>query len=115
LVDRLDKAISLANEGYFDEASAGFSDVANNDYDEYGVFCHEWIDKINRYKDLSNLANRPAMKQLAKPKWEKFVQQYGDEFDPLDVESKFLPSKKVIPLVQPGATAPAAANLTARD
>ncbi len=101
LVDRLDKAVSLANEGYFDEAILDFKDVANNDFDEYGAFCHEWIEKINRYRDIAKLVDRPAMRQLAKPKWETFVQQYGTEFDPLKVEDKFSASKRAIPVPQP--------------
>jgi tetratricopeptide (TPR) repeat protein len=90
LVDRLDKAISLANEGYFDEAIKGFSNVGQNDYASYGEFCHTWIDKINRYKELADMANRPTMKKLAAPKWEAFVRQYsGDDFfDPLGVKDK---------------------------
>jgi tetratricopeptide (TPR) repeat protein len=57
-------------------------------YDEYGAFCNSWIEKIHLYREISKLTNRPGMKALALPKWERFVQDYGTDFDPLSVAIK---------------------------
>jgi tetratricopeptide (TPR) repeat protein len=91
LVDRLEKAAALANEGHFDEAIKRFNDVSRNDPDSYGDFCHNWIDKIRRYQDVVRHSAVPALKALAKQKWEAFVQQFtGDDFfDPLNIQAKF--------------------------
>lgn len=88
LVDQLDKALSLAFEGFFDKAVEEFNIVMHNAYDEYGTFCHNWIEQIARYREIAKLANRPAMIQLALPKWKVFTQQYGYDFDPLGVHAK---------------------------
>jgi tetratricopeptide (TPR) repeat protein len=88
LVDQLDKALSLAFEGFFDKAVEEFNIVMHNAYDEYGTFCHNWIEQIARYREIGKLANRPAMIQLALPKWKTFTQQYGHDFDPLGVYAK---------------------------
>lgn len=88
LVDQLDKALSLAFEGFFDKAVEEFNIVMHNAYDEYGSFCHNWIEQIARYREIAKLANRTAMIQLAMPKWKAFTQQYGFDFDPLGVHAK---------------------------
>ncbi|NJR12676.1 toll/interleukin-1 receptor domain-containing protein [bacterium] len=87
LVDRLEKAIALANEGLFEAAVTGFNNVAHNDYASYGDFCHQWIDKINRYKEIASLAQHDSMKKLALPKWDAFLRQSAGDglFDPLGV------------------------------
>jgi HEAT repeat protein len=98
LADRLAKAIALAQEGVFDSAIEGFTDVAHNDHANFGDFCHTWIEKINRYKEVISLATHASMKRLALPKWAAFLKQYADDdpFDPLGVEEK-LAIKKAAP------------------
>lgn len=90
LVERLDKAAALANEGHFDEAVKRFNDVSRNDPESYGDFCHTWIDKIKRYQDVVKHASSPALKSLARQKWDGFAQQFtGDDFfDPLNLQAK---------------------------
>ncbi len=90
LVDRLAKAVALAQEGVFEAAVEGFAEVAHNDYAAFGNFCHTWIEKINRYKEIVSLSTYAAMKPLARPKWEAFLTQYAgdDTFDPLGVQEK---------------------------
>ena len=90
LVDQLDKALSLAFEGHFDRAVQEFTIVMHNAYEEYGAFCNSWIEQIARYREIAKLASRAAMMQLALPKWEKFTQQYGQDFDPLSIRAKCL-------------------------
>ena len=93
LVDQLDKALSLAHEGYFDEAMYDLNTVMHQAYDEYGAFCHGWIEKISHYREVTKMAQRPTMRQLALSKWDEFTQQYGEEFDPLYVSEKFSTQK----------------------
>jgi|GEM_PF-2121462 len=88
LVDQLDKALSMAFEGFFDKAVEEFNIIMHNAYEEYGAFCNNWIEQIARYREIAKLASRNAMIQLALPKWEKFTQQYGHDFDPLGVRAK---------------------------
>ena len=125
LVDRLDKAAALAHEGHFDEAIKGFRDVERNDPDSYGEFCHTWIDKIKRYQDVVKHANSPALKSLAKQRWDAFLQAYANDdlFDPLNVSGKLAgadaPAKRTGLLAalsaQPETPAPAVQELTAEE
>jgi tetratricopeptide (TPR) repeat protein len=88
LIDQLDRALLKAHEGHFDEAIHGFDVVLRYAYDEYGAFCNGWIEKIHLYREIAKLTNRPGMKALAQPKWERFVGEYGTDFDPLSVAAK---------------------------
>jgi len=125
LVERLDKAAALANEGHFDEAIKRFNDVSRNDPDSYGDFCHTWIDKIRRYQDVVKHANSAALKSLAKQRWDAFLQQFtGDDFfDPLNIQAKFVvtdvPVKRTGLLSalpsQPASPPPAVKEMTAEE
>jgi tetratricopeptide (TPR) repeat protein len=99
LIDRLDKAVLLAYEGHFGEAVKRFNDVGHNDPASYGEFCNTWIDKINRYIEVANLAHRPAVRKLAGPKWQTFLQLYqNDDFDPLGVQEKLMVGAEHVPV-----------------
>jgi HEAT repeat protein len=106
LADRLAKAIALAQEGVFDSAIEGFTDVAHNDHANFGDFCHTWIEKINRYKEVISLATHASMKRLALPKWAAFLKQYADDdpFDPLGVEEKLAIKKAALASVDAPAS-----------
>jgi tetratricopeptide (TPR) repeat protein len=88
LVAQLDHAISMAHAGQCDEAIGLFDAVLRSAYQDYGSFCHDWIEKLQLYHKIASLAHYSETQSLAWPEWEHFLQMYGSDFDPFGISQK---------------------------
>jgi len=92
LVKLFQQAVSLAEDGRFDEAIKRFRNVASLDHNEWGRECQQWIGRLQTYGEIAEMADHKATRRRAQEKWANYVKQYDDEFDPLNVRDKLIDS-----------------------
>jgi len=78
-------AQKLAYAGKFEEAKRAFRNVKSLDYGEWGVECDEWVERMNRYAEIYELASDRATVKRAISKWNDFKARFGADFDPFDL------------------------------
>ena len=81
-------ARQLANERRFDDAKARFANVKRLDYVEWGMECDEWLGRLNSYAPIVELVDDESTLPRARREWAIHSRQYGNEFDPHDIEDK---------------------------
>jgi formylglycine-generating enzyme required for sulfatase activity len=88
LAKQYQEARQLASEMKFDDAKKLLRNIKLLDYGEWGKDCDEWLARLNIYPSIADLADDKTTHQRAVRAWRKFVRQYGDNFDPYDIEGK---------------------------
>jgi iron(II)-dependent oxidoreductase len=101
-------AQKLAYAGKFDEAKTAFRNVSSNDFREWGQECQEWLERINRYAEIYELAGDRGTVNRAVKKWNDFKARYGTDFDPFDLTNNppVLPAPTPPPMPKPVYTPP---------
>ncbi|MBC7813803.1 MAG: TIR domain-containing protein [Burkholderiales bacterium] len=107
LVKLFQQAVGLAEDGHFDEAIKRFRNVASLDYEEWGQESQEWIARLQVYEEVAELADERATHRRALKKWQEYIQSYGSEFDPFNVQKKLV---DIVPPLSPVGPALAAAQ-----
>jgi hypothetical protein len=83
IIKQFQKAVNLAKNGEFDKAKDTFADVKGLDFQNWGRKCIKWIDRINAYDEIHQLAGDESTRREAIIKWRKFVCRYNvADFDP---------------------------------
>jgi hypothetical protein len=91
LINQFQQAVTLADEGHFDEAIKHFRQIEALDPKTWGEECRGWIAKITVYRDLVNLAEHKTTLKMARAQWPAYTAKYTDDdglFDPLEVGKK---------------------------
>jgi len=90
LTKQFQQAVTLAEAGQFEEALRRFSNVLSLDYAEWGVDCQLWIERIDRYQEIADLADHKSTLVRARAKQDDLIQKDSEagNFDPLLVYSK---------------------------
>ena len=98
LTNQLQQALTLADEGHFEEALKHFREVDALDHKAWGELCRTWIAKIMAYREVADLADHPRTLRLARTHWETYSKTYNDEdglFDPLNIAKMLVPTNPV--------------------
>ena len=85
VIKQFQDARKLAYAGNFDEAKTAFRNVKSLDFREWGQECDEWVERINRYVEIYELAGDTGTVSRAVKKWNDFKGRYGTDFDPFDL------------------------------
>lgn len=107
LTKQFQQAVSLAENGHLEEAIKRFRNVASLHPDEWGEACQQWVQRLQLYMDIADLADHKATLKRAHVKWEAYLKQYDADFDPINVVEKLaqhiteLPSVVVITSSKP--------------
>jgi formylglycine-generating enzyme required for sulfatase activity len=117
LTKQFQQAVGLAEEGRFAESSAAFQNVASLDYAEWGEECQRWMERLNRYAEIAELADHKATLTRARRKWDdlRTADPEAASFDPLLVLPR-LSSAAPLVVAQPAAsvvTAPVPSAISA--
>ena len=88
LTKQFQEAVSLAEDGHFDEAIKRFRNLASLDYNEWGEDCQQWVTRLQLYKEIAELADHTATLARARKRWDDYRQTYAADFDPLGVVAK---------------------------
>jgi formylglycine-generating enzyme required for sulfatase activity len=88
LVQSFHQAVTLAENGHFDQAIFHFREIRSNDFETWGTRCDKWIRLIQLYKELSELVDHPATFDLVPSMWQEYqtvARQLDNTFDPFDI------------------------------
>jgi hypothetical protein len=88
LTKQFQQAVSLAENGHFDEAIKRFRNVASLHPDEWGEECQQWLQRLQVYVDIADLADHKSTLKRAQAKWVTYLKQYDADFDPMKVTEK---------------------------
>ncbi len=91
LAREFQQAVSLAENGHFDEAIKRFRNVSSLDYHEWGDECQQWVVRLQLYKQIAELAEHKSTQARAHKKWNEYLQLFDVNFDPLDISEKLAP------------------------
>lgn len=92
LIKQFQQAVSLAEDGHFDEAIKRFRSVASLDFKEWGKECQAWIVRLQLYALIAELADHKSTLIRAFKKWDEYLETYDAIFDPLNVRVKLRPA-----------------------
>ncbi|MDQ7026241.1 MAG: SUMF1/EgtB/PvdO family nonheme iron enzyme [Anaerolineae bacterium] len=86
---RFQQAINLAKEGHFEETKKRLRDIASLDKKRWKKVCEAWIQRINLYAGIVELADDEVTLSMAQEDWQKYLELSDDlTFDPFDIAAK---------------------------
>lgn len=88
IVKQFQQAVSLAEDGHFDEAIKRFRNISSLDFEEWGNECQQKIIQLNLYGVIAELAEHKSTLARARKKWDEYVEAYDADFDPLGIVAK---------------------------
>lgn len=91
-VKQFQQAVSLAEDGLFEEAIKHFQDVMYLDTPEWAAECEEWIKRLTLYGSAAELAEREGTLQRARSKWIEYRTHFNASFDPLRLKERLFTS-----------------------
>lgn len=108
VVKQFQQAVSLAEDGQFEEALSRFRNIASLDGREWGDECGKWERRVQSYRLVAELSEHTITHDRARAKWSIHTKEHGMAFDPLDVADKLKqPTQQPAPPpVQPQAAPP---------
>jgi len=110
-IKEFQQAVSLAENGFFDEAGKCFRALVTGDPEEWGTESDSWITRLQLYAEISELADHHSTFAKASRKWSAFMQRadYDAGFDPLKVREKLSGAPPISQPIKSIPTPPAAA------
>jgi len=88
LAKQYQDARQFAFEMEFEKAKSLLRNIKRLDYGEWGQDCDKWLGIISAYTPLIELVQHESTYDKAQRDWQDFVRQYGNEFDPYQIEQK---------------------------
>lgn len=115
LIRQLHQAVNLAEAGRLGEAIIQFQNVASLDYRKWGAECEGWINRLQTYAEIAELADHPSTLKYARRDWDELVARDPEVvgFDPLLVLPRLVSNHNTPqPPVPVSPTPPPAAPVT---
>ncbi|MGB1287558.1 MAG: SUMF1/EgtB/PvdO family nonheme iron enzyme [Aggregatilineales bacterium] len=105
LIRQFQQAVSLAEEGQFDEAIKRFRNVASID-SNWRKRCHKWEARIQSYSPIMEMTEHWSTMAVARQEWSVHEQSYGAEFDPLGIIARLVVKSQKKPTPSPVQQSP---------
>lgn len=91
-VKQFQQAVSLAEDGLFEEAIKHFQDVMYLDTPEWAAECEEWIKRLTLYASAAEFAEHEGTILRARTKWIEYRKYFNASFDPLKLKERLFTS-----------------------
>lgn len=118
LTNQFQQALTLADEGHFEEALKHLREVDALDHKAWGELCRLWMSKIVAYQEIADLSDHPGTRRMARTHWNAYKETYQDEdglFDPLNIEKMLAPTAPIAAVpAEPTPIPPAPAPVPAQ-
>jgi formylglycine-generating enzyme required for sulfatase activity len=118
LTKQFQLAVSLAEEGHFDEAVKRLRNVARLESQRLGELCRLWELRITAYQGIAEYAESKATLKLGRVEWSTYVAGFQTEdddlFDPFDLAARLIPMSARVPVPPPTSTSSIADIITAQ-
>jgi Tol biopolymer transport system component len=104
LAKQYQNARQYALDMQFEKARDLLGNIKRLDYGEWGADCDEWLRRIGSYEPLAELVDSDATRDKAQHDWDSHVRQFGNDFDPYQIEQKLkarniTPKLPIVPII----------------